>query len=174
MIVLIANLVVLSAIPDGFVGQFPGLQIDDRFVGPWVEVAVVADEPLVDRVVHNGLHCVLVEALAAYLFAGAVSSDNNARFGAVALAVGLVGYRAWRMGLDQTPKNEPYDLRLAFVGSELLSLPQVVKADGYITSVPQPSFGPARHLAQSSLPGELSLELGEAEEDVEHEHAGRV
>jgi hypothetical protein len=62
-------IVVLTTVAERLVGLVPGLLVDDRFVPGRIELAAVADDAPLDRVADNGRDVLLVEPLAADLYA---------------------------------------------------------------------------------------------------------
>lgn len=85
--------------------------------------------------------------------------------------VGLVGGGAGGAGLDNASIDEPDERDLLRVGLQRLRVFDVVVAERRMHAVPQSLLGPASHLAHRPLADQLTLELGEAEQDVQDQHA---
>src|SRR5688572_631320 len=90
---------------NGLVGVVPGRLVNEGLMSRGVESPVVAKEPLVDGIAHNGGDHVLVKPLAANLLPRPVTPRDHSHLRAVAPSVGLVRDGARRTGLDDAAED---------------------------------------------------------------------
>ncbi|HZO30322.1 MAG TPA: hypothetical protein VFH48_30495 [Chloroflexota bacterium] len=175
VVVLVPQAAVVGSLhADGLVGVIPGRLVNDGLMSCRVEPSVVAKEPLVDGIAHNGGDHVLVKPLAADLLPGPITPRDRPQLRAVAPSVGLVRDGARRTGLDDAAEDEADDGDFLLSGPECLRLLLVVEAERYVATVPQALLSSSGHFRHRPLSGQLPLKLGEAEEDIQNQHAHRV
>ncbi|WP_343391733.1 hypothetical protein [Candidatus Amarobacter glycogenicus] len=144
---------------------------------PREELAAIADNPFVQRVPNDRFDGVLVEPVAADLLGRAITRHDLALLRSVAAAVRFVCDQAGRLRFDEPLEGELHDLGFALVRRQRLGFGAIVEADRHHPSVPQSPLSPSGHLAERAFASQLPLILGEAQQNVEHQHAcgsGRI